>query len=325
LLYDVIIIGGASAGLTSAIYTSRQDLKTLVITKDIGGQALLTNDIQNYPGFKTISGFDLATSFEEQVKAFGAEFVYDEVVQVSPADDCPDKCFRARTKTDKQFEALAVIFAFGKTPRDLGVPGEDRLKGRGVSYCAVCDGPLFKKKRVGVVGSADQAVEASLLLSDLAERVHLTFPREMLLADDESIERLRSRANVELLPNTKVAKITGESKVESMVLEKIATKEMTTLKVDGVFVEIGYVAKTAFIKDLVQLNGRGEVIVDKDCATSTRGIFAAGDVTDVAYKQAVISAGQGAIAALSAYNYIQRLRGKPAVRADWKVKPLAAK
>jgi thioredoxin reductase (NADPH) len=155
-LFDVVIVGGASAGLTAALYAARQNLKTMVITKDIGGRALLTDHIENYPGFDSIGGFELMSKFEEQAKAFGAQFAYDEVTSV---DERESICFTVKTRNDA-YDACAVILAFGKTPRDLGGAGEERFKGRGVSYCSVCDGPLFKGKTVAVAGSGDPALEA---------------------------------------------------------------------------------------------------------------------------------------------------------------------
>ncbi len=159
-LFDVIIVGGASAGLTSALYASRQGLKTMVLTKDIGGQALLTSDIQNYPGFLTVGGLELTQKFEEQAKLFGTQFIFDEAVELRERDDCPGACYAVKA-TEAEYYAPVIILAFGKTPRDLGVPGEQKLKGKGVSYCAVCDGPLFKGRVVSVIGSFDQAMDAA--------------------------------------------------------------------------------------------------------------------------------------------------------------------
>ncbi len=320
----MIIVGAASAGLTAALYTSRQGLKTLVLSKDVGGQALLTNDIQNYPGFMTIGGFDLMQKLEEQSKFFGARFVYDEVMALQERDDCPGACFSVRT-TNAEHSAPVVILAFGKTPRDLGVPGEDRLKGKGVSYCAVCDGPLFKGRTVSVVGSFDPAMDAAQLLAGLAKKVYLVHNFDKPLGDKDLLDGVSKRENVEFVPNSRVLELKGESKLASLVIENTKSKARSELQSDGVFIELGYVAKTQWVKDQVQLNSAGEIIIDQNCATSHPGIFAAGDVTNVPFKQAVISAGQGAVAALSANNYLMRLRGRSAVRADWKVLPVEQK
>lgn len=317
--YDVIIVGGASAGLTAAMYASRQGLKTLVITKDIGGQALLTNAIENYPPFEHIGGFELMQKFEQQARNFGAEFAYEEVLSVTEDKEVG---FKIKTNNDdKEYSAYALILAFGKTPRDLNVKGERELNGRGVSYCAVCDGPFFKNKKVAVVGVGDPALEAALYLKGLVSQLYIIHRQDKPIGSEESVNLLQNNDNnnkVSFISNSTVQSINGTSKVESLTVFDSKSKSESKLDVDGIFVEMGYVARTDIVKGLVKLNGSKEIIIDKYCATSNEGVFAAGDVTDVPYKQAIISAGQGAVAALSAYNYIQRRKGKPAIKADWK-------
>jgi thioredoxin reductase (NADPH) len=201
------------------------------------------------------------------------------------------------------------------------VKGEKELNGRGVSYCAVCDGPFFKNKKVAIVGVGDPALEAALYLKELASQLYIIHRTDKPVGSEESIDLLQNKDNsnkISFISNSIVKAINGNSKVESLTLYDSKTKSESKLELDGIFVEMGYVARTDIVKDLVKLNGSKEIIVDKYCSTSSKGIFAAGDVTDVPYKQAIISAGQGAIAALSAYNYLQRLKGKPAIRADWK-------
>ena len=320
-MYDVVVVGGASAGLTAAMYASRQGLKTLIITKDIGGQALLTNDIENYPAFEHIGGFELMNRFEQQAKSFGAEFVYEEVSSIQK-NKTGGLTVRTAFTTDNQYDAHTIILAFGKTPRDLNVPGEKEFKGKGVSYCAVCDGPLFKNKTVVIVGTGESALEAAIYLKQLASKVNIIHRTDKPIGSEDTIDLLQQRqqsnSKISFIPNSVVKSINGSSKVESLTLFNSKTNSEYKITVDGVFIEMGYIAKTDIAKDLVQLNDNKEIVVDKHCATSHEGIFAAGDVTDVPYKQAVISAGQGAIAALSAYNYIQKLEGKPAIRTDWK-------
>jgi thioredoxin reductase (NADPH) len=330
LSYDILVVGGASAGLTAAMYASRQGLKTLVITKDIGGQALLTNDIENYPPFEHIGGFELMQRFEQQARNFGAEFAYEEVLSITEHKEDGGGGFIIKTSNnDNEYFGHALILAFGKTPIDLNVKGEKELKGRGVSYCAVCDGPFFKNKKVAIVGPGDQALEAALYLKGLASQLHIIHRTDKPVGSEESIDLLlqnkdnnnnnnNNKKKISFISNSIVKAINGNSKVESLTLYDSKTKSESKLDVDGIFVEMGYVARTDIVKDLVKLNSSKEIIVDKYCSTSTKGIFAAGDVTDVPYKQAIISAGQGAIAALSAYNYLQRLKGKPAIRTDWK-------
>jgi thioredoxin reductase (NADPH) len=327
---DILVVGGASAGLTAAMYASRQGLKTLVITKDIGGQALLTNDIENYPPFEHIGGFELMQRFEQQARNFGAEFAYEEVLSITEhKEDGGGGGFIIKTNNkDNEYSGHALILAFGKTPRDLNVKGEKELKGRGVSYCAVCDGPFFKNKKVAIVGPGDPALEAALYLKGLASQLYIIHRTDKPVGSEESIELLQNKDSnnnnndnkekISFISNSIVKAINGNSKVESLTLYDSKTKSESKLDVDGIFVEMGYVARTDIVKDLVKLNDNKEIVVDKYCGTSAKGIFAAGDVTDVPYKQAIISAGQGAIAALSAYNYIQRLKGKPAIKADWK-------
>lgn len=311
--YDVIIVGGASAGLTAALYTGRQGLKTLIVTKDIGGQALLTNDIQNYPGFDQIGGFELMSKFQEQVVKYGVEFAYDEVDTIGPTEE---PGFEVKTQF-AQYESEAVILAFGKTPRDLGVPGEDQYKGKGVSYCAVCDGPLYKGEKVAVVGNGEQALEAANYLSGITEHVYVVQSSKKVFGDEDMINALGRTGKVTFLNSSKVSSIEGGFAADSIKVSD-STGAESTVGVAGVFIENGYITKTGFVKDLVNLNSQGEIIVDNYCRTSEEGVFAAGDVTDVPYKQAVISAGQGATAALSAYNYIQKKRGKPPAKNDWK-------
>jgi thioredoxin reductase (NADPH) len=320
LSYDVLVVGGASAGLTAAMYASRQGLKTLVITKDIGGQALLTNAIENYPPFEHIGGFELMQRFEQQARSFGAEFVYEEVLSITEHKEGSGFIIKTNNK-DNEYSGQALILAFGKTPKDLNVKGEKELNGRGVSYCAVCDGPFFKNKKVAIVGAGDSALEAALYLKQLASQLYIIHRTDKPVGSEESIDLLQNKDNnnkISFISNSIVKAINGNSKVESLTLYNSKTKSESKLDVDGIFVEMGYIARTDIVKDLVKLNGGNEIIVDKYCGTSSRGIFAAGDVTDVPYKQAIISAGQGAIAALSAYNYLQRLKGKPAIRTDWK-------
>lgn len=315
-MHDLIIIGGASAGLAAALYASRQGLKTLVITKDIGGQALLTDRIENYPGFEHVGGFDLMTKFEAQAKFYGTEFAYDEVTRIAAEEPT---CFLVKTYSG-EYRACAIIFAFGKTPRDLGVPGEKELKSKGVSYCAVCDGPFFKGKSVAVTGAGDPALDAAIYLKSLVSKLYVVHRTDRMMGDEETLSLLNKSPNVEFVGNSRVKALKGSDRLTSIVVEDVNTKGERDLAADGIFVEMGYVAKTDLVKDLVQLNGIKEIVTDKEGRTSHPGIFAAGDVTDTPYKQAIISAGQGSAAALSAYNYIQRLRGGPALKVDWKAK-----
>jgi len=305
--YDVAIVGGAAAGLTAAIYTSRKALKTLVITKDIGGQASMAGVIENYPGFLMTDGPSLMLKFKEQAEKVETEFLYSEVVEIKKDGEI----FIIKTNTD-EIHCLAVILAFGLTPRDLGVPGESQLKGRGVAHCATCDGPLYKGKVVAVVGGGNSALEAVDYLARLASKVYLVHRQDKFRGDAILVQKMEELANLEKFLNAQIVEFKGDKKLEAMIVR--AGEESKEVAVDGVFLEIGYEAKTGFVKNLVEMDERGQVKVNEKCETSTPGVFAAGDVTTLPYKQVVISAGAGAKAGISAYNYISK---NPNILPDW--------
>jgi len=309
-MYDVLIVGGGPAGLTAALYTSRQGLKTILVTLDIGGQLVLSQRIENFPALPPLSGYELASSILEQVKGFGCEIVYDEAVSISRRGGG----FAVKLRGGAEYEARAVILAIGKRPRKLNVPGEDRFLGRGVSYCAVCDAPLYRGRRVAVVGWGELAVEAVSILRKYGNSVFVIHSGR---ASGEIADEMR-RLGAEIIEGAGVVELRGDQAVRAIILEGLDSGERWELEVDGVFVEMGYVADTGWIKGLVDVNENGEIIVDKLCRTSVEGIFAAGDVTDMPYKQAVIAAAQGAIAALSASNYLLKMAGRPEVRSDWR-------
>ena len=308
--YDVLIVGGGPAGLSAAIYSSRQGFKTGIITIDIGGQLTLTPMIENYPGVSATSGFKLVGVMMEQVTSFGAELIYDEAIGVEEVDDG----FRVKTRGGKTYEGKALILAFGKKPRKLKALNEERFVGRGVSYCAVCDAPFYKNKRLLVVGWGEPALEAVSILK--------RYDNEVLVAhesrrSDDFAEKLKE-LEVEFIQGVRVEEIRGRDFVEEVVLKDLKTGEEKILKVNGIFVELGYVTETDWIKGFVEIDEKGEIVVDELGRTSREGVFAAGDVTDFPYKQAVIAAAQGAIAALSASNYLRRIMGKSEIRSDWR-------
>jgi thioredoxin reductase (NADPH) len=313
--YDVIIVGAGIAGLTAALYAARQKLSTLVISADLGGQLLLTNEIQNFPGFMSISGLELIRKVEEQAKTYGAEILFDEVTSIAEQENL----FTVKTASGNEFQAEAVVLAFGKSPKEMGVPGEKELKGKGVSYCVICDAPLYRGKKVVLVGWGLHNYENIVRLRDYASKVYWVFPGEKPLEEEELLQEAMSKGNVELVPFSEPVEVKGDKRVQALVVRNKKTGELKTLEVDGVFVEMGYVTKTDFLKGLVQLNEKGEVVVDKMCRTSKPGIFAAGDVSEMPHKQAVIAAGMGACAALSAYAYVMEKRGRKVGQvADWR-------
>lgn len=318
--YDVIVIGGASAGLTAAIYAARRAMKTLVITKNIGGQALETNRIENYPGFLAISGPNLMKRFQKQALRSGAEIVFDEVKELEESDSM----FRVKTDTN-EYMGKAIILAFGKTPKTLNVIGEKEFLGKGVSYCATCDLPLFKNKTIAVVGGGNSAFDAALYGSKITSKVYLIHRKSEFRAFEYLIESVKKRQNIEFVLNSVVKEIKGDNVVSSVVVEDVNTKETKELKVQGVFIEIGSEVKTDFIRNLVKLDENGHVVINNNCETFypdsekiRPGIFAAGDITITPFKQIVVSAGEGCKAALQAYNYLHKI--KPAFIADWVAK-----
>lgn len=317
-MYDVIVLGGGAAGLTAAIYTCRKKLKTLIITVDVGGQTLLTNHIENYPGFYSDtpgypSGPKLMQIFEEQAKFFGAELIFGKANKLEKTKNG----FRLHLTNGEKYDCKAIILAYGKVPRSLGIPGEDKFIGRGVSTCATCDAPLFKNKVAAVVGGGNSAIEAAELLTKFATKVYVIHRRDAFRADEITLDKVKANPKVEFILNSIPVEIRGDKFVKSAIVENVNTKEKREIDVNGVFVEIGYIIETGFVKEFVTLNQANEIIVNDSCETGYPGIFAAGDLTNVPYKQTVISAGQGAIAGLSAYNYLMKLEGKTGAKVDW--------
>lgn len=314
--YDTIIIGGGAAGLTAAIYAARRTLKTLVISQDIGGQAATTTHIENYPGYDLVDGAILMQKFQQQAQKFGAEFAYEEVQKIIKLDD---DTFKVKTPAN-EYTGKTLILAFGLTRQKLGMPGEEKLAGKGVAYCATCDAPLYKGKVVAVVGGGNSALDAALLLSKISPKVYLIHRRDEFRGEEVLVNEIKKAKNIELVLNSKPVAVNGDKLVESIVVSDVNDEnKKREIKVQGVFVEIGLVAKPDIIKGLVDLDKKNQVITTKDGATSSPGIFAAGDITDIQYKQVVISAGEGAKAALQAYKYLQGKKGAP-VGIDWGIK-----
>ena len=306
--YDVIIIGGACAGLSAGIYTGRRELKTIILSKDVGGQLGITTEVENFPGTLSIKGPELAMKFKEHAEKSGAEIKFAEVTEIQKKESG----YVVKTK-EGEYESQVVILAFGLKQRQLGVPGEKELTGKGVAYCATCDGPLFKGKKVAVAGGGNSAFDAADYLADLAEKVYMFIRRDVYRAEDTLIEAVKARDNVEIINFTEVEEFVGTHKLEKVKLINNQTKEKSELELDGLFIEIGWESQVNQINglsDLVEVSDRGFVVVDNEGKTKAEGIFAAGDVTDTPFKQAVISAGDGAKAAMGAAVYIQRSRGR---------------
>lgn len=317
--YDVIIVGAGAAGLSASIYTSRRALSTLIISQDIGGQAATTAEVENYPGVGFVAGPDLMQKFLSQAQEFGAELLMGEVTKVEQG---ADDTFTVHTTSDT-FQSRAVILAFGLSHRHLDVPGEHEFIGKGVSYCATCDAPLYKEKHVVVVGGGSSALDAALLLAKYNNTVTLVHRTPEFTGEPILVERVNNEPKISVKLSAAVQEIKGSSHVESVVIGPVDGEpgKGETLSADGVFVEIGFRVKPDIIKDLVELDARNQIVISRDNETSVPGIFAAGDVTTISYKQIVISAGEGAKAALQTYKYLLTKRGSRPLRTDWGVAP----
>jgi len=296
-MYDLIIIGAGPAGITAGIYAARQRLNTLILTNDIGGQAGKSGNIENYTGFQIIPGFELAKVFEEHVKKYEIDIkTIEPVKKIKKIKDC----FEIDTETN-QYQGKTLIIASGKESRKLNVPGEEEFKNKGVTYCAICDGPLYAKKEVAIIGGGNSAVDSAIQLMKICKKVYLVNITDNLTADPILIEKIISQNNVEILSNRKVLDIFGDQFVQGMTIEN--NKQKQKIKIQGVFVEIGLIPNSDFGIELNK-NKFNEIIVDNKNRTNIPGIFAAGDVTDVPEKQLIVAAGEGSKACLSAVKYL---------------------
>lgn len=301
-LLDLVIIGGGPAGMTAAIYARRKGLSFRLVTETIGGYMSKSGILENYPGYTRISGPELAGKMDDQLENFNVSIDQDRVYSVRAEGDH----YRVLTDGGREYETLSVVVATGSHWRELEVPGEEEYKNKGVSYCTTCDAPLFAGMDVAVVGGGNSAGEAVLDLCNIANRVYMIV-RSTIKADRVTADKIRASDKVEVFEGYTVLKIEGKDFVESMDIQS-KSGERKTLSVGGVFVEIGLNPNTGFIKDLVKLNDKGEIIIDEYCRTSAKGIFACGDVSTVPQKQIVVAAGEGAKAAMAAYAYVNTMK-----------------
>jgi thioredoxin reductase (NADPH) len=299
--YDVIIIGAGPAGYTAGIYSARARHDTLILSGILpGGQLINTTDVENYPGFENgILGPDLMTIWRKQTERMGATIVDDEVVQV----DFKTKPFKVSVAST-EYQADAVIIGTGANPKKLGLKGEQTFAGKGVSYCATCDGPFFRNQELVVVGGGDSAMEESTFLTKFATKVHLVHRKEKLRASKIMQERAFNNPKIEFHWNSEVEAINGNAKVQEVILKNNKSNAKTTLKVGGVFVAIGHEPNTKIFQDQVELDKKGYIVLKQHTQTSVEGIFAAGDVHDSRYRQAVTAAGFGCMAAIDVDRYL---------------------
>ena len=300
--YDLIIAGGGPAGLTAGLYAARSRMRVLLIEKMApGGQAATTFHIENYPGFPDgIAGPDLAQAMETQARKFGLEVALGEVKALASREP-----FWELEYEDRKLVTKGIIIATGVESKKLGIPGEETLRGRGVSYCGTCDGPFFKGQEIGVIGGGDSAVDEALYLTRFASRVYLIHRRRSLRAEKILQERAFQNPKIEILWDTIVTKVLGETGVEGLEIMDLRSKDCRTLPLSGVFFYVGLLAKTEFLKGIVSLDEQGYVMTDDNMATSARGVFAAGDVRRKILRQVATAVGDGAVAAFAAERYIE--------------------
>ncbi|PJC47450.1 MAG: thioredoxin-disulfide reductase [Candidatus Omnitrophica bacterium CG_4_9_14_0_2_um_filter_42_8] len=301
MIQDLIIIGGGPAGITAGVYAARKKMKFLMITKDIGGQAAWSSDVENYPGYQFITGPDLVAKFQDHMDKYGIQLnLNEEIVGLEKKDNL---IYVKSTKAE--YQAKTVIIAAGKKVKEIGVPGEKEYKNKGVAYCVTCDGPLFAEKDVAVIGGGNSALDAAIQMMNIANKVYLINITDAFTGDSIMHEKVKNNPKVKILHNTRVESIIGDKFVKGINVDTGGAKQ--SLDVKGVFIEIGLMPNSWFAKSLDK-NERQEIKVNCANETNVPGIFAAGDVTSVPEKQIVIAAGDGAKAALGAFRYLARLK-----------------
>lgn len=307
-LYDVIIAGSGPAGLTAAIYTARSNLKVLVIAGvEAGGQLIWTTDVEDFPGFpEGVQGPDLVGLFRKQAERLGAKFTDGDITEL----DLKQRPFTAKVG-NKTFQGKSVIIATGASARWLGLESEQKLRGRGVSACAVCDGAFFKDKELALVGGGDSALREAIFLTKFATKVYVIHRRSELRAFKSLQDRARANEKIEFILNTEVKEVLGETRVEGVKLRSNKTNEEKTLKIEGLFVAIGHKPNTQFLKGQIETDKAGYLKLTGTSTTSIPGVFAAGDVHDFKYQQAVTAAGAGCMAAIEVEDFLEEEKVKP--------------
>jgi len=300
--YDVVIAGAGPAGLSAGIYTGRSMLNTLVLDKGMpGGQILLTDKIENYPGFsEPVSSFSLAEKFKSQALKFGCEINQEEIKKIEREGD-----IWIVSTEENEYSAKAVILATGSSHKKLDVPGEKEFTGKGVSYCATCDAAFFRKKEVAVIGGGSYALTEALFLTRFAEKVYIIHRRNQFRAEKVLQKRTKENKKIDFNLNSVVTKIEGDQKVQKVGLMNVKNETEYELKLDGIFVSIGMVPNSDLVKGLIDLNDKGEIVVQKNMATSKKGIFAAGDVTDACSNQVATASGAGVEAGIAVNEFIE--------------------
>jgi thioredoxin reductase (NADPH) len=303
--YNVIIIGGGSAGLTAGIYTSRAKLSTLIINEGtIGGQMILTHEIANYPGVENISGYQLSQIMRKQAESFGCEIKTNiKIVDFQ----FEGKIKKVRLADDVEFTSDTIIIASGGKSRELGVMGEKEFKGKGISYCATCDGDFFQNKKIVVVGGGNSALEEAVSLTKYASSVTVIHQFDHFQAFEYAIQEAKHNPKINFVMESKIIEFSGTDSLEKVKIQNLKTNEVTDMLIDGTFIFIGYEANTSFLKNKIKMSDYKEIIVDKDMKTNIEGVFSAGDCNQKRYRQITTSVSDGTIAALSVADYINKI------------------
>ena len=300
-MVDICIIGAGTAGLSAAIYGLRAGKTVLVLEAlTYGGQIINTPDIENYPGFRHISGYDFASSLYEQASALGMKIIYDKANFIEKTDNT----FLVHGNMET-YDARTVIIASGMTRRKLDIPGEEKFKGLGVSYCATCDGAFFRKKKVAVAGGGNTAVGEARYLSEFCEHVYLIHRRDSFRAEQGALDQLKQRENVDIITNAVLLSVNGSDSVSSVTYRNKENGDNIELDISGLFVAVGSMPDTDFVKDFIELDESGYVVADESCKTNLDGIYVAGDCRTKDVRQLTTAVADGTVAALAACNYIQ--------------------
>lgn len=299
--YDTVIIGAGVSGFAAAMYAGRFQMKTLVVGETPGGTIILTDTVENYPGFKKLTGMELAEKIKEHALEYGVESIEGTVTEV---EGCEEGCFTVSTG-EKSFHTRTVIFATGTELRKLNVPGEKEFTNKGVHYCALCDGFFYKDKVIGVVGGSDSAAKEALLLTQYGKKVYIIYRGKKIHPEPINMKRVEENQKIEVINNTNIVEIKGNDKVSSVVFDR-PYKGKKEFPIDAVFIEIGHIPLSKLAVDIgVETNEKGEIKIDREARTSVPGVFAAGDVVDTSFKQAITGVAEGVTAAYSAYRHIK--------------------
>ena len=310
--FEIVIVGAGPAGLSAGMYVARQNVSCLIISKDLGGQMNLIPKLENYPGTIMSSGQILAKTLETQYLSFKGELIYDTVEKIDESEGG----FKIKT-TRSEYKAKAIVLAPGKVPNMLGVENESEYFNKGIHYCTKCDAPFYQGRTTASIGVGSYLVESGLLLSRMASKMYLILKGSKLAGDKDLVATLENNKNIEIITQSSVKSISGNSTLQQITIIDSSGSEKV-LDVDALFIELGSKINLEYVKHLVKINTKGEIEIESGGMTSHPAIFAAGDATTIPYKQIIVACGDGSNAGLSAFNYVEKLKGKPGIRADWK-------